>query len=204
MDTAHTASHDRRPRSRLLASLAAGALLLGAPASAAPDAEPTPIPAGLHWASPAPGAGPGDLLRAFDAPERPWDAGHRGVDLRLSGGVVVAPADGTVRHVGTVAGRPVLSIDHGQDVVSSMEPVTAVVEEGERVRAGQPIGRLGPEAAHCAEPCVHLGVRVLDGWPVGGTLRDRYLDPALLLGLSGPSVLWPLEGARADRPEDEG
>lgn len=203
---------------RLTAALALTALLGAAPAGAGPPADspapgpavavaaapdpptaggtpvPTPIPAGLHWRSPAPDARPGDLLRGFDAPARPWDAGHRGVDLRLRGDVVLAPADGTVRHVGMVAGRPVLSIDHGQQVVSSMEPVVAVVAKGERVRAGQPIGRPAPGAEHCGQPCVHLGVRVLGGWLVGGTLRDRYLDPALLLGLSGPSVLWPSEG----------
>lgn len=205
---------------RLAAGLAVAVLLGAAPAGAgppdapaaatadrstapAPAPEPTPIPTGLRWSSPAPGAGADDLLRAFDAPERPWDPGHRGVDLRLRGDVVLAPADGTVRHVGMVAGRPVLSIDHGQEVVSSMEPVVAVVEKGQAVTAGQPVGRLDPEAEHCAEPCVHLGVRVLDGWRVGGTLRDRYLDPALLLGLSGPSVLWPLgEGGRDGTVDD--
>lgn len=195
MGTSHTASGTSPTptrRCRLAAALALTVLLGAGPAAGAPT--PTPIPDDLHWQSPAPGARPGDLLRAFDAPERPWDAGHRGVDLRLRGDVVLAPADGTVRHVGMVAGRPVVSLDHGQQVVSSMEPVVAVVGKGERVRAGQPIGRLDPEADHCGRPCVHLGVRVLEGWLVGGTLRDRYLDPALLLGLSGPSVLWPLEG----------
>lgn len=194
--------------------LAAVALLGAAPAGAGPvpnsplvgpvqsgpapaEAEqmpalPAPVPDGLPWQSPSPGARPEDLLRPFDAPARPWDPGHRGVDLRLHGDVVLAPADGTVRHAGMVAGRPVLSLDHGEAVVSSMEPVVAFVEEGERVRAGQPIGRLDPTAGHCAVPCVHLGVRVLEGWAVGSALRDRYLDPAVLLGLSGPSVLWPV------------
>lgn len=212
----------RRPGLRRPATVLVLTVLLGAaPAGAGPPAassaagtaswlaaaapEPTPIPAGLRWSSPAPGAGAEDLLRAFDAPERPWDPGHRGVDLRLRGDVVLAPADGTVRHVGMVAGRPVLSIDHGQEVVSSMEPVVAVVGKGETVTAGQPVGRLEPAAEHCAEPCVHLGVRVLDGWMVGRTLRDRYLDPALLLGLSGPSVLWPLgEDGGAGREDDAG
>lgn len=181
----------------------AGQAAAGETAAAGQAPEPTPSPSGLRWSSPAPGVGPGDLLRPFDAPERPWDPGHRGVDLRLRGDVVLAPADGTVRHVGMVAGRPVLSIDHGQDVVSSMEPVRAVVGKGERVREGQPVGRLDRQTAHCAEPCVHLGVRVLDDWPVGGTLRDRYLDPALLLGMSGPSVLWPL-GEDQKHPEGRG
>lgn len=208
----------RAPR-RLTAGLAVAVLLGATPAGAGPPQtsaspasslsdgtaaapEPTPTPTGLRWSSPAPGAGTGDLLRSFDAPERPWDPGHRGVDLRLRSDVVLAPADGTVRHIGMVAGRPVLSIDHGQDVVSSMEPVVAVVERGDAVTAGQPIGRLDPTADHCAEPCVHLGVRVLDGWRVGHTLRDRYLDPALLLGLSGPSVLWPLGEDDPDVPDE--
>ena len=47
---------------------------------------------------------------------------------------------------------------------------------------------------HCTDrggSCVHWGVREPDGWRVGDAAFDRYLDPLVLIGWSGPSVLWP-------------
>lgn len=150
---------------------------------------PLTTPAASTRGSPSP------VLRAFDPPQRPWTAGHRGVDLATTtdDAVILAPADATVRFSGAVAGRPVVGLDHGDGVLSAMEPVFGEVRVGDKVTAGQPIGRLDPGTAHCAVPCVHLGVRVQDAWVIGSSSHDRYVDPAVLLGLSGPSVLWPLE-----------
>ncbi|WP_155290410.1 M23 family metallopeptidase, partial [Rhodococcoides fascians] len=53
------------------------------------------------------------VLRAFDPPEHDWLPGHRGVDLAgVDGQNVLAAGEGTVVFAGTVAGKPVVSIDH--------------------------------------------------------------------------------------------
>ena len=153
-----------------------------------------PVPTGLHWRSPVPRPDPPEVLRAFQAPPQPWRPGHRGVDLAADEPTVLAPADGTVRFVGSVAGRPVVSLEHPGGVISAVEPVSGSVSEGQAVRAGQPIGTVELGSQHCERTCVHLGVRLVDGWRIGTTVRDRYLDPSLLIGVTGPSVLWPLEG----------
>lgn len=158
------------------------------------------------------------VLRAFDPPPEPWAAGHRGVDWESAEDEVVAPGAGTVRFAGPVAGRPVITLAHANGMLSSLEPVT-VAEHwsvGDRVEAGELLGTVGPglsegddaggedggedgataasEAGHCPQRCVHWGVRIPDGWVVDGAAWDRYIDPLVLLGWSGPSVLWPLEG----------
>lgn len=109
-------------------------------------------------------------------------AGHRGVDLGAAEGVVLSPADGTVVFVGTVVDRPVLTIDHGSGLLSSFEPVTASVTEGESVRAGQEIGRVSTEP-HCPGPCVHWGVRD----------NGEYVNPLPFVSDRRPSVLLPLD-----------
>lgn len=121
---------------------------------------------------------PRQVIRAFLAPAAEWAAGHRGVDL-ASGELLLAPADGVVRFAGWVVDRGVLSIDHGGGLVSSFEPVTALVAEGDHVMEGQRIATVDP--GHCAVPCVHVGLR-LDG---------EYLNPLLRLGGVPRSVLLP-------------
>lgn len=113
------------------------------------------------------------VVRAFDAPERDWLPGHRGVDLAgRAGQAVLAAGDGTVAFAGTVAGKPVLSIDHAGGLRTTYEPVRAGVPLGRRVFRGSTIGSL--EAGHAGCPvaaCLHWGLR-----------RDRvYLNPLGLL-----------------------
>lgn len=135
---------------------------------------------------------PGDVLRPFAAPERPWGRGHRGVDLAVSpGAAVLAPAAGTVVFAGTVVDRPVVTLEHADGTRSSLEPVEAAAPVGARLERGAPLGTVADAPAHCAVPCVHWGVRVPDGWRFGDATFDRYLDPLVLIGWSGPSVLWP-------------
>lgn len=166
-------------------------------ATAGPD--PVTVEADGAWSPP----GTGEVLRPFDPPEQPWAAGHRGVDWAAPDGRVVAPAAGTVHFVGDVAGRPVITVAHAGGLYSSLEPVSAAegLAVGDPVAAGDPLGSVpepGPggasTAGHCPQRCVHWGVRLPDGWVVDGSAWDRYLDPLVLLGWSGPSVLWPLEG----------
>ncbi|TFB46582.1 M23 family metallopeptidase [Cryobacterium tagatosivorans] len=125
---------------------------------------------------------PHSVTRPFEAPASAYAAGHRGVDLSARPGApVFASANGVVSFSGVVAGRPVLSISHAGDLVSSVEPVLGVVVEGDRVVAGQLVGRLA-SGGHCADACLHLGVR----------LHGQYVSPMLLLGGIPRAVLLPL------------
>lgn len=127
-------------------------------------------------------AGTPPVLRHFDRPPQRWMAGHRGVDLGAPpAAAVLSPSDGMVVFVGIVVDRPVITIDHGDGLLSSFEPVTASVAEGDRVSGGQPVGRLSSEP-HCPVACVHWGVRE-DG---------EYVNPLNFVTDGRPSVLLPL------------
>src|SRR6202000_1871189 len=99
----------------------------------------------------------------------PYSAGHRGIDIAATGDVY-APADGVVHYSGFVVDRYVLSISHPGDVISSYEPVKSTLRVGDVVTKGEAIGRLEP--GHCAELCLHFGVRV----------HGQYVSPPLFLG----------------------
>ncbi|MGO1318307.1 MAG: M23 family metallopeptidase [Cellulomonadaceae bacterium] len=112
------------------------------------------------------------VLRPFDPPPQPWLAGHRGVDLRASAGVVLAPADGRVSFAGPVVDRGVLVLEHPDGLRSSFEAVATALTVGAAVRRGQVVAQVEP-SGHCPEhACVHWGVRA----------GERYLDPMTLLG----------------------
>lgn len=159
----------------LLAAVAMSTGGLGAPGPAAPD------PASARWSwplSPKP-----DVLRIFDPPDKPWLSGHRGVDVgpASDGGKVTAPSDGMVTFAGVVVDRPVLTLDHGDGLKSSFEPVTSELKAGDVVRKGQVIGTVEP--GHCGlSPCLHWGVRR------GGD----YLNPLSFVADLRPSILLPL------------
>ena len=96
-----------------------------------------PTPAG--W----PLSGSPVVQRGFDPPALAWAPGHRGVDLAAEPGqAVLAAADGTVTFVGSIAGKPVISIDHGS-VRTTYEPVISTLHVGDRVALGHVIGQLG-------------------------------------------------------------
>lgn len=178
-----------------------GALLL-LPASAASTAVPLPAPlSGTGQSSRTPAAGPvaaeaspswqwplaprPPVLRGFDPPPKPWLSGHRGVDLGAThdGATVTSPADGTVSFVGTVVDRPAVTVDHGNGLRSSFEPVESALAKGSMVAKGQPIGTALP--GHCrTAPCVHWGVRR------GGD----YVNPLQFVTDLRPSILLPLTG----------
>nr|WP_066467721.1 peptidoglycan DD-metalloendopeptidase family protein [Skermania piniformis] len=139
------------------------------PTLTGPAAAPA-APAGYRWPlEPRPA-----VTRGFDKPDHDWLPGHRGVDLSSAPGQPVrAAAAGVVVFAGTVAGKPVVSIDHPGGLRTTYEPVRADVTAGRRVARGEPIGAV--EAGHPGCPaaaCLHWGVR-----------RGReYLDPLALLG----------------------
>jgi murein DD-endopeptidase MepM/ murein hydrolase activator NlpD len=122
------------------------------------------------------------VLRPFDPPPKPWLSGHRGIDLAAaSGGApVTAPAAGTVSFVGVVVDRPVITIDHGNGLRSSFEPVESQLTAGAFVPDG---GRLGTVlTGHCGPaPCVHWGVR----------RGEEYLNPLAFVMDLRPSILLP-------------
>jgi murein DD-endopeptidase MepM/ murein hydrolase activator NlpD len=132
-----------------------------------------------RWRWPVPP--PVRVLAPFRAPPTPYSPGHRGIDLAAEpGATILAPADGVVSFAGPVAGRGVVSIDHGGGVVSAIEPVDALVAVGTSVRAGDTIGTVS-SGGHCDTGCVHFGVRV----------HGEYVSPFLFLGGMPRAVLLP-------------
>ncbi len=118
----------------------------------------------LRWPLPGPVA----VSRAFQRPATPFGPGHRGVDLRGSpAGSVLAAAAGTVSFAGPVAGRGVVTIDHGM-VRTTYEPLRPAVHAGAVVRAGDLLGWLTDGHPGCpTTTCLHWGL-----------LRGvEYLDP---------------------------
>lgn len=181
---------DTRRRLRRLITLV-GVLLLavatiggGGPAVAA-QAPAGQRPSGHGWAwplEPRPA-----VVRQFEAPERPWLSGHRGVDLGTARGAPIrAPQVGTVVFSGWVVDRPVVTIDHGDGLRSSFEPVVGTLPVGAAVAKGQELGTLAAyESGHCSPAdCLHWGVRA----------GDEYVDPLAFIEDRRPSVLLPWSG----------
>ncbi|MDQ1084015.1 MULTISPECIES: murein hydrolase activator EnvC [Microbacterium] len=131
---------------------------------------------GLGWAWPVEQV---RVVRPYEAPAHAYGAGHRGIDL-ASTEVVRSPADGHIAFTGDVAGRPVLTIDHGGGLVTTLEPVDSDLAVGDAVARAAPVGHLAP-GGHTAPGTVHFGVR-LDG---------EYINPLRLLGGVPRAVLLP-------------
>ena len=124
---------------------------------------------------------PKRVVRAYVAPATPYGPGHRGVDLAAdSGAAVYAPADGVVYFAGVVVDRPLLTIRQPGGILSSFEPVTTTLAAGTAVTRGERIGTL--LAGHCAETCLHVGVR----------LYGQYVSPLKYLTGIPHSVLLPV------------
>lgn len=145
------------------------------------------------------------VARFHEPPPQPWAAGHRGVDLATAPRAPVrAAAPGRIVFAGRVAGRGVVSVELDGGAFPRLrmtyEPARPAVAVGERVTAGQLLGRLAPGLRpgpryHCAVPCLHWGL--LRG--------DRYLDPLSTLPprllRRAPSRLLPTGGVPL--PPDE-
>lgn len=153
----------------LAAPAIAVAVLTGTGTGSGPRAVNEPSP-GLPVGSPPPAwtlPVPGPALSSFDPPKQPWLAGHRGIDLVAEpGDPVRSVASGVVAFAGTVAGRGVISVQHGQ-VRSTYEPVTPAVAVGDHVVSGERLG-LVAGSAHEGCGCLHLGARrgvdYIDPW----------------------------------------
>lgn len=127
--------------------------------------------------------GESSVLRPFDPPARKWSAGHRGVDLTARPGArVLAAGAGVVSFAGRVAGRGVVSVQHGR-LRTTYLPVRPAVRRGDRVAAGDVVGTVTTDP-HCRAPgCLHWGL--LHG--------ETYLDPMSLLR-GAPARLIPVWG----------
>jgi len=103
-------------------------------------------------------------------PRRP----HYGVDVAAPNGTpIVAPADGVVSlvHPDMFFSGGTLILDHGHGLTSTFAHLSALlVEEGDRVRAGEPVAKVGA-TGRVTGPHLHWGMN----------LFDRRLDPELLL-----------------------
>lgn len=129
------------------------------------------------WPSPEPHR----VIQTFVSPPSLYASGHRGIDLAAQPGeTVVAAHDGTVSFAGYVADRMVLSIMQADDMITTLEPVDALVVVGEHVRAGQVVGNVST-GGHCLPGCMHFGVR----------LHGQYVSPMLYLGHVPRAVLLP-------------
>jgi murein DD-endopeptidase MepM/ murein hydrolase activator NlpD len=151
------------------------ALALASPYAGTSDETADPV--GVWPLQPQP-----EVVRAFDPPDSPYGAGHRGVDLLGHVGQPVRAAlPGAVSWAGSLAGRGVVVVDHGT-TRTTYEPVTATVPVGTPVAAGAQVGTLDLPGSHCfPRACLHWG------WIEGET----YLDPLRLVG-AGPVRLLPL------------
>ena len=164
---------------RLIAALMALPLLAVPVGSAAP---PVPV---TGWGWPLPVLH--HVERGFDPPPQPWLPGHRGVDLAgHQGEPVLAAGSGIVAFAGQVARVPVVSLLHPDGLLTTYQPVRTLLQAGDPVVAGQPIGLLVAVGSHCApKVCLHWGLR----------RGVDYLDPLALLHLN-PVRLLPLESLR--------
>lgn len=113
--------------------------------------------------------------RNFEPPSQNWLAGHRGIDFRVElNQEVLSAGAGTVIFADQLAGKGVVVISHGL-IRTTYEPVTALVEVGQQVQAGQVIGQLSFGVSHCATEekvwCLH--------W--GAIRNGKYLNPLLLV-----------------------
>jgi len=126
------------------------------------------------------------VTKYFDAPETPYGAGHRGVDLAAVPGQEVLAADaGVVVFAGLVGGRPVMSVDHDGGLRTTYEPVEPKVAPGEQVYRGQVLGTVVAGHPGCAvAACLHWGVR----------RGEEYVDPLSLTGEVGEYRLKPWGG----------
>lgn len=127
---------------------------------------------------------PQDTLNHFIAPMTEYGEGHRGIDLpALVGDQVLFPATGQISFSGKVGYRNVVSIQFGNSLTASVEPVCSDLPEGTNVVMGETIGTVCvPDIEylwHCEQTCLHFGTRSEAG----------YFSPLALIGGLGPSKI---------------
>jgi len=119
------------------------------------------------------------VLRPFVAPVQAYGPGHRGVDLG-DARILRAPAAGTIAFAGDVAGRPVVTIEHEEGLVTTFDPAIAARPVGSTVGRGEVVAMVAPPG-HTGAETVHFGVRD----------HGEYVNPLRLLGGIPRAVLLP-------------
>lgn len=129
------------------------------------------------WPTGAPVA----VLKPFAPPPKPWNAGHRGVDLNVAiGATIVSPAPGIVIYAGKAVDRPVVSVLHSGGLRSTYEPLEPLVTLGQIVEAGTSLGTVSDQVGSGGHLGLHWGARFE---------KNQYVDPLRML--VGPSILKP-------------
>jgi len=147
------------------------------PATARPDSAGDSALPDHDWLWPVEGAR--SVLLPFRAPAHEYGPGHRGMDIAATG-EARAPADGVIAFRGVVVDRPLLTIDHGNGLVTTFEPVQSELTPGTIVHRGEVIATLST-GGHTPTGALHVGVR----W------NGAYLNPMLLFGDVPRAVLLP-------------
>jgi murein DD-endopeptidase MepM/ murein hydrolase activator NlpD len=185
-------SAKRRRRAAILVGVVVGAAVLAsasrANASASSTAELSPGPNPRYGEYVWPVRGP--VVCPFEAPDTPYGAGHRGIDIAAPLATPVqAAGPGHVAFAGRVAGELYVSVDHPDGVRTTYSWLgTVSVRAGDTVRTRQPIGATGPGHPGRLPPHLHFGARV----------GEAYIDPLLLL--EGGSVVGLIRLATLDAP----
>ncbi|MFE6994913.1 murein hydrolase activator EnvC family protein [Microbacterium sp. NPDC057659] len=146
-------------------------------AGAARPAADAALPSDAPWTWPVEGAH--EITEPFRAPAHRYGPGHRGMDIAAIG-PLRSPASGVVAFRGTVVDRGVLTIDHGDGYVITLEPVVSALGPGDIVEAGQIMAEASV-GGHAAPGTVHVGVR----------LHDEYVNPRPLFGDVPRAILYP-------------
>lgn len=129
-----------------------------------------------------PVAGSRNVVRGFEAPASRYSAGHRGIDIAANTGAdVVSPTAGTVHFAGVVVDRSTVTVATPDGVLISMEPVTSELVVGASVAKGAKLGVVST-GGHCANGCLHLGVRA----------EGQYVSPLRYFGGVPRAVLLPM------------
>lgn len=123
----------------------------------------------------------GRILEPYRAPAQEYGPGHRGVDFVSDVTASVrAPEAGVVAFRGAVAGRPVITIDHGSGLVLTLEPVDSELKSGDSVARGEQVGTVNV-GGHSPVGALHVGVR----------FNGEYINPMLMFGEVERAVLLP-------------
>ena len=120
------------------------------------------------------------IVEKFRAPATEYSSGHRGLDIARSEGVVRAPHNGVVHFAGWVGDRPLVTLKISA-VLITLEPVEALVSDGQIVSTGEIIGSVAA-GGHCGVRCLHVGTRV----------NGHYVNPLLFWGGVPHARLLPL------------
>ena len=145
----------------LPAAAAEARYLEGAPAPSLPAPEPFPIDGDWEWGGPQTGFG--DRGGAHDGEDVMADCGTPLVAF-ASGRVEVADTDGAAGHHLVVRGP------EGDQVYMHLDRAPAL-EPGDRVTAGDRIGRVG-RSGNASACHLHFEIWTPPGWYAGGRARD--------------------------------